>query len=504
LTETSGAFFISASEILTTKLPTPSLVTLHNSVPGQPVLHKNKTLGLCRHLAANMLGSAPPFSKVVHASSPFGLNLIAMLHSASRRVLLLSLVSLVAACGGSGGPADPPSGFNVTAGDGQVVISWNATAGVEYWLPYAPQSAFNSPDFTTTSGLKWLTKVTSPYVLSGLTNGQTYTFALNGRTGSGKGGALTQSFTLAPRFAGGTWSAGSALPSTMRGIAWGAASDTLSYYLAAGAGGALYKSTNDVTSSSLTWSAITSSGINSNLNAALYTLSKFIVVGDGGTVSASADLATWTTSTLTGTPKLNALASNGSRVVAVGDGGTIAYSADGLTWASATVPPTVTANLYGVTYASSGTWVAVGASGTVLTSGDGITWAAQSSGISTELRSAAYRAATTVTTTLPVAATTTTAAAYVLVGAGGTVYYSTDLTSGWIPKTSNTTSDLMALSSLPNQFLAVGASGAVVSSPDGLTWTPTTISGAGTLYGLNNARGQYVAVGASGANYYAR
>jgi hypothetical protein len=451
-----------------------------------------------------MLGSAPPFSKVVHASSPFGLNLIAMLHSASRRVLLLSLVSLVAACGGSGGPADPPSGFNVTAGDGQVVISWNATAGVEYWLPYAPQSAFNSPDFTTTSGLKWLTKVTSPYVLSGLTNGQTYTFALNGRTGSGKGGALTQSFTLAPRFAGGTWSAGSALPSTMRGIAWGAASDTLSYYLAAGAGGALYKSTNDVTSSSLTWSAITSSGINSNLNAALYTLSKFIVVGDGGTVSASADLATWTTSTLTGTPKLNALASNGSRVVAVGDGGTIAYSADGLTWASATVPPTVTANLYGVTYASSGTWVAVGASGTVLTSGDGITWAAQSSGISTELRSAAYRAATTVTTTLPVAATTTTAAAYVLVGAGGTVYYSTDLTSGWIPKTSNTTSDLMALSSLPNQFLAVGASGAVVSSPDGLTWTPTTISGAGTLYGLNNARGQYVAVGASGANYYAR
>jgi hypothetical protein len=484
-----------------TGLPTPSLVTLHNSVQDQPVLHKNKTLGLCRHLAANMLGSAPPFSKVVHASSPFGLNFIAMLHTVSRRVLLLSLVSLVAACGGSGGPADPPSGFTVTAGDGQVVISWNATSGVEYWLPYAPQSAFNSPDFTTTSGLRWLTKVTSPYVLSGLTNGQTYTFALNGRTGSGKGGALTQSFTLIPRSAGSAWSTGSALPSTMRGITRGAASDTLTYYLAAGAGGALYKSTNDVTSSSLTWSAITSSGINSNLNAAIYTLSKFIVVGDGGTVSASADLATWTTSTLTGNPKLNALASNGSRVVAVGDGGTIAYSADGLTWASATVP--VSANLYGVTYASSGTWVAVGASGTVLTSGDGITWTAQSSGISTDLRSAAYRAATTVTTTLPTAATTTTAAAYVLVGAGGVVLHSTDAVN-WTAKTSNTTADLMALSSLPNQFLAVGASGAVVSSADGLAWTPTSISGAGALYGLNNARGQYVAVGESGANYYAR
>ena len=434
-----------------------------------------------------------------------------MLYTASRRALLLMLLSLVAACGGRGGPADPPTGFSVTAGDGQVVVSWGMVDGVEYWLPYAPQTAFNSPDFTTTSGLRWVTKVTSPYVLTGLTNGQTYTFALNGRTGTGKGGALTTPVTLAPRAAGSVWQTSGALTGTLRGIAWGAASDTVSYYLAAGDAGALYKSTNDVTSSGLSWTPITSSNLTSNLNAAIYTLSKFIVVGDGGTVSSSADLATWTTSTLSGTPKLNALASNGSRVVAVGDAGTIAYSADGVTWASATVP--VSTNLYGVAYASSGTWLAVGASGTLLTSGDGVTWTAQTSGVTSDLRAAAYRAATTVTTTIP-DATTTTAAAYVVVGAGGVILQSTDAVS-WATKTSNTGFDLMAVSSLPNQFLAVGASGAVAVSADGLTWTASTISGAGTLFGLYNAaapvnvpntknQGQYVAVGASGANYYSR
>ncbi|MGV0960891.1 MAG: WD40/YVTN/BNR-like repeat-containing protein [Limnohabitans sp.] len=429
------------------------------------------------------------------------LNFNAMLYTASRRALLLTLLSLVAACGGRGGPADPPAGFTVTAGDGQVVVRWDMTAGVDYWLPYAPQAAFNSPDFTTTSGLRWVTQVTSPYVLTGLTNGQTYTFALNGRTGSGKGGDLTVPVTLAPRVAGSVWQTGGVLTGAVRGITWGAASDTVSYYLAAGDGGALYKSTNDGTSSGLSWTPITGSGLTSPLNAAIYTLSKFIVVGNGGTVSSSADLATWTTSTLSGTPKLNALASNGSRVVAVGDGGTIAYSADGVNWNLATVP--VSVDLYGVTYASSGTWLAVGAGGTLLTSSDGMTWTAQTSGVLTDLRGAAYRAATTVTTTIP-AATTTTPAAYVLVGAGGVVLHSTDAVN-WTPKDSKTAgSDLMAVSSLPNQFLAVGASGAVAASADGLIWTASTMTGGSNMYGLNNARGQYVAVGASGANYYSR
>ncbi|PUE35921.1 hypothetical protein [Limnohabitans sp. Jir72] len=444
-----------------------------------------------------------------------------MFHTFTRRVFLLILVSLVAACGGRGGPADPPSGFTVTPGDGQVVISWNMTSGVEYWLPYAPQAAFDSTDFTKTVGLRWLTNVSSPYVLTGLTNGQTYTFALNGRTGTGKGGALTQALTVMPRTAGTSWSPGSGitLPTDdLRGITSGTASDGVSYFLAAGSTGTLYKSSNDVTSAGLVWTP--SGSVAGHLNSAIYAFSKFIVVGDDGTdahtalVSSSADLSTWTTSTLTGTPKLNALASNGSRLVAVGNAasgaGTIVYSADGVKWVAASAP--TSENLYGVSYSSSGLWLAVGANGTLLSSPDGVTWTAQASGVSTDLMGAAYRPATTVTTTLP-AGTTTTAAAYVVVGAGGVVLYSTDAATAAIPTwtagtwdtTPNVTADLLTISSLPNQFLAVGASGTVVSSQDGLTWTAAApVSGAASLYGLTNVRSQYVAVGAAGATFYSR
>ena len=435
-----------------------------------------------------------------------------MFHTFTRRVFLLILVSLVAACGGRGGPADPPSGFTVTPGDGQVVISWNMTSGVEYWLPYAPQAAFDSTDFTKTVGLRWLTNVTSPYVLTGLTNGQTYTFALNGRTGTGKGGALTQALTVMPRTAGTSWSLGSGitLPTDdLRGITSGTASDGVSYFLAAGSTGTLYKSSNDVTSAGLVWTP--SGSVAGHLNSAIYAFSKFIVVGDDGTdahtalVSSSADLSTWTTSTLTGTPKLNALASNGSRLVAVGNAasgaGTIVYSADGVTWVAASAP--TSENLYGVSYSSSGLWLAVGANGTLLSSPDGVTWTAQASGVSSDLMGAAYRPATTVVTTLPVAATTSTVAAYIVVGADGVVLYSTDAVT-WTAKVSTVNTLLQAVSPSPNQFLAVGASGAVATSADGLTWTASTMTGGSNMYGLNNARGQYVAVGASGANYYSR
>jgi hypothetical protein len=431
---------------------------------------------------------------------------IAMSYTVSRRTVLLSLASLVTACGGRGGSATPPAGgITVTPGDGQVVISWEMTSGVEYWLPYAPQAAFSSPDFTTTSGLRWGTKVTSPYVLTGLTNDQIYTFGLNGRYGTGKGGGLTPAVTAIPSLAGRVWNVGGSMfgAGDMRGIAWGMATDGTSYYLAVGQSGALYKSSNDVTSAGLNWTSIPTGGIASNLNAAIYTQSKFIVVGDGGTIASSADLMTWSVGTSINAQKLNAIAGNGSRVVAVGDSGTIEYSADGITWLPSTVPSNMNANLYGVSYLSSGAWLAVGAGGTLLSSPDGVTWTALTSGVTTDLRAVAYRAASTVTTTLPVAATVTTAASFVVVGAGGVVLSSTDGVT-WISQPSSVTADLLSVTSLPHQFLAVGVGGAVVTSTDGLSWTSRSSGVSSSLNGLTNSRGQYVAVGAAGANLYSR
>ncbi|ADR37424.1 hypothetical protein Ocepr_1973 [Oceanithermus profundus DSM 14977] len=103
---------------------------------------------------------------------------------------------------------------------------------------------------------------------------------------------------------------------------------------------------------------------------------------------------------------LNDVAYSGTRFVAVGDSGTVLWSNDGASWSSATSG--VSGDLYAITYGN-GTFVAVGAGGTVLTSTDGLSWSAQASGTTADLSGIAYGDGT-----------------FVAVGAGGTVLTSTD------------------------------------------------------------------------------
>jgi len=102
---------------------------------------------------------------------------------------------------------------------------------------------------------------------------------------------------------------------------------------------------------------------------------------------------------------LNDVAHSGTRFVAVGNSGTILWSNDGTSWSSATSG--VSSDLYAITYGNN-MFVAVGASGTILTSTDGISWESQSSGVASDIRGVAYGDG-----------------AFVAVGDGGTV-----LTSG--------------------------------------------------------------------------
>jgi len=429
-----------------------------------------------------------------------------------RRALIVAfLATLLSACGGRGSSAPPPvGGLTVTPGDGQVVVTWTPDPGVEYWLFYAPTTYISTDSLSGVPGLKGLISVTTPLILPSLVNGQLYSFTLDGRYDGGPGGPGTPSVSATPRLAGTSWTAGGAMGSAdMRGVAWGAitpagAATSSNYYLAAGAGGALYQSTDGVTTAGLNWTQNTTSGITANLNAAVYTLGKFIVVGDLGTISSSADLATWSAGTsVNNTQNLNAVASNGARVVAVGDGGLIEYSGDGISWTAATSVPAGTPNLYGVSYLSSGLWMAVGQNCTLLSSSDGSTWTTVPvpACSATDLTGVAYRGASTTTVTIPTTTTTSIAASYVLVGKGGLVLSSPDAVT-WTAQTSNTTANLLTISSVPNQFLAVGAGGAAITSPDGLTWTAQNTSSGGpasTLYGLSNAQGQYVAVGGTGS-----
>lgn len=416
------------------------------------------------------------------------------LSSIRSTILAIFFPLLLAACGGGGSPANPPAGgITVVPGNDQVTVSWTADAGVEYWLWYVAGSSVT----TTTPGHLTKVKVASPYVLTGLTNGLTYAFAVNGRTGGGAGGPLSPSVTAVPRAAGSTWVAGTSMGTNdIRGLTYGAASDASLNFVAVGDVGVMFKSSDGAV-----WSALTSPSV-ANFNATLYALSQFIAVGSpsgAGNVFRSTNLLSWTpASTNPGSAQnLNALATNGSRVVAVGDNGTIQSSTDGLTWTTATTVPTAD-HLYGVTYVASGLWLAVGANGTLLTSTDGLSWVTRASSTTNALRSVAG-----------IAFSNTSGYLYVAVGLSGAVRTSPDGIT-WTAQALGSAADLYAVNAstiaLPasNQFLVVGAGGAAYTSPDAVTWTAQNTGTTANLWSLYGSPALYFAAGSAGANISSR
>ena len=102
---------------------------------------------------------------------------------------------MLSACGGGGGDSSSstpaPSNFAVVAGDGQATVTWDDNTAYQYWLYYAP-----SVSFSTVEQWSKLTSAQSkvgynndkgirpPMVVTSLTNGTTYYFAMNGRWSS--------------------------------------------------------------------------------------------------------------------------------------------------------------------------------------------------------------------------------------------------------------------------------------------------------------------------------
>ncbi len=414
-----------------------------------------------------------------------------------RSLAALCLVLVLSACGGAGGSAAAPSGFMVTPGNGQVTITWQATAGVDYWLTYAatatPIDMKNPP-----VGHVWATNITSPYVITGLTNGQAYSFAMNGRTSGGPGGPQTVSQTVTPRYAGASWSAGSTAVTSgtdLRGLAYGTVTDTTgssANYVAVGNGGKVYKSTDSVA-----WTAVTPvTTLTTDFKSATYAFGKFIAVGSNqgaNNILSSTDLLTWTAATVAPaiTTGINAVASNGVTVVAVGDNGTAYFTTTGSNWTAATATHALGINLLGVAYSSSnGLWVAVGQNGTVITSSDGDSWTSQTSNAGANALNAV---------------TVTSANGFVAVGNNGTVIKSGDGLVWALQSLGGTTPHLYAVSTDSAQFLAVGQLGAAFTSTDGSTWSPVTTGiTAADLYAILGGSSAYLVVGANGTNITAK
>lgn len=392
----------------------------------------------------------------------------------------LALLLLVA-CGGGGSSAPAPSGLTAKAMESSVTVSWDMTPGVEYWLFYGPTSIVPT---TVDSMSGWFgvpgggvaMKVTSPYVVTGLYNGYSYSFSVNGRTGGGPGGPGATPVAVTPRLAGSAWDRGTAVGSNdLRSVTFG------SVYVAAGANGAMYSSPDGST-----WNAINYT-TSTNLNGAVYS-GTYTLVGDGGLILTSSDAVTWTPQIYGAQPNLNAIASNHVNLnVAVGDNGTIISSSDGVTWTAATSPST-TNSFYGVAYSAynGGLWVAVGAQGTLYKSTDGLTW-------------------TSVTPPTPndLHGITTVAGMFVAVGSSGTILSSVDGDT-WTPRTPPAAIDLKAVT-YGTQFVAVGAGGNVFISVDGVTWTASDATGTNsTLNAVVRSPSAYVAVGAAGTHLLAQ
>lgn len=414
---------------------------------------------------------------------------------------MLVAAMLLVACGGGGDSAPAPTGVTVTAKESTATVTWNMQDGVEYWLFYGPTSV--APTDTSTMhgwiglpGGSVLLNVSSPLVISGLVNGTSYSFSLNGRTGGGPGGPGSTPVSATPVIAGATWTVGTAVSpaANLRAVTYGPVGGTGTVFVSAGEGGAMYSSVDGAT-----WSAITS--VTSNrLNGASF-FGSYKLVGDAGTVLTSADGLSWTTRTSGTVQNLYAIASNNVNLnVAVGANGTIIASADGVTWVAATSSATVR-DLFGVSYGivnGVGTWVAVGAGGTLVTSTDGLTWHSVNSGTALDLQGVSYGAVMTTSGT-----TTTTTTTFVTVGASGTVLSSTDAAT-WTARTPPAAVDLKAVAH-GTQFVAVGNGGNIFTSLDGVTWVASSATGI-TSNLLAMARGalNYSAVGDAGTNLMAR
>ncbi len=407
------------------------------------------------------------------------------------RVSLLALASamILAACGVSSSsvPQPPEGGINVIVGDSQITLSWKETPGVEYWVFSAPdQPTLSLSNWLASTGSSYRLKVTSPFVVSGLTNGTPYSFFITGRINSGPGSDATPTVTATPRLSGVEWTTGVNLNTgNQTGLSFGnyidTATNTIQYaYLAVGNAGRMFKATTIDK-----WTAITPA-VTTNLNSATFAFAKFMAVGHDGQIIYSTDTQTWTKASSGTVQNLNAIATNGTLVIAVGNNGTIMTSKDGIAWTAATTVPT-TAHLQGVTSTVSGTWIAVGANGSILTSSDGASWTAQTSNSTSELKAAGA---------LISIVNNTTAYNYVAVGANGTVLSSSDAIT-WTPRSANTTANLNHLSS-SNQFVAVGTNGTVLTSIDGVAWTPQVSKTNAELRTIFKADNQLIVVDSSG------
>lgn len=172
---------------------------------------------------------------------------------------------------------------------------------------------------------------------------------------------------------------------------------------------------------------------------------------------------------------------DGRRYVAVGDSGTIVTSPDGRTW-TVQDKPRQAPDYYALEYAN-GLYVLAGDDGRIWTSQDAAAWTLRYGGYKVDLAGIAGAEGR-----------------WVAVGAEGAILSSPNPWPWqWTRRSSGTQQPLAAVTAGLDRFVAVGARGAIVTSDDGLTWTPQTSGTDADLQGVTFANGRFVAAGKNAA-----
>jgi hypothetical protein len=398
----------------------------------------------------------------------------------SLRVAATIISLALAGCGNTlsnkGSSADPPTDVGVAPGDGMITVTWTMAPDVQYWLFYAPTTYITKDNWTTVGG-QAIRGVTSPTVITGLSNGTTYSVMIDGRVDNGPGGEATASISAVPRLAGTAWTVGTPIDAglyNLNGVTRGGV------FVTVGDNGTMLSSPEGVS-----WTPLANPAPLVKLSAAAYG-GNYVAVGAGGTILFSSDAVNWTQETSNTAVDLTAVASDGANnYLAVGKGGTTVFSAAGQAW-NAPIIAGGGVDLYGVIHGN-GLWVAVGSGGAVLTSPDAINWTIVTSYTSANLQGIAYGVNSTNGTNL-----------FIAVGAAGTLVTSPDAVT-WTAPPPITGINLNAVT-YGRQFVIVGDGGGIFTSTDGAIWQFQTSGTNSNLNAVAHTATGYSAVGAGGAN----
>lgn len=222
----------------------------------------------------------------------------------------------------------------------------------------------------------------------------------------------------------------------------------------------------------------------------------FVAVGVAATVFTAASsntntggVTSWSSATslpITAATTLSSVIFDGTRFVALGVDGSIITSTDTLAWesgANVNSGAAMNAIAYG-----RGTYVAVGDGGAIAsntTANVAGAWLAQTSGTAKDLYGVAFAGGV-----------------FIAVGADGTLLTSPDGVT-WTARTSKTVHSLWSVAFGANTYVAVGDAGTVVTSSDGATWTAQTSLGPQDMYAICfGTNTTFVAVGAAGTAAY--